>query len=92
MYPCTAPYPKTEWFFIFEGSFLEAPQAVLFHATAIHGTDIEDTLFFVLELVLRFAPNSNFYSARKDREKDEQVELSRRKYSRRRVCNHNLAS
>ncbi len=40
----------------------------------------------------RFAPNSNFHSARKDREMDERVELSRRKYSRRSVCSHNLAS
>ena len=40
----------------------------------------------------RFAPNSKFHSARKDREMDERVELSRRKYSRRRVCSQNLAS
>ena len=39
-------------FLVFEGSFLEAPRAVLFHATAIHchyGIDIEDASFFVLE-------------------------------------------
>ena len=45
--------PRTEWIFLFfEGSFLAAPRAVLFHATAIHchyGKDIEDALFFVLE-------------------------------------------
>jgi hypothetical protein len=35
-------------FLVFEGLFLEAPRAVLFHATAIHrhyGTDIEDASF-----------------------------------------------
>ena len=34
----------------------------------------------------RFAPNSKFHSASKDRETGERVELSQRKYSRRRVC------
>ena len=34
----------------------------------------------------RFAPNSKFHSASKDWEIGERVELSRRKYSRRRVC------
>ena len=45
--------PRTEQIFlVFEGSFLEAPRAVLFHATAMYchyGRDIEDASFFVLE-------------------------------------------
>ena len=44
---------------VFEGSFLEAPRAVLFHATAIHchyGIDIEDASFLVLERELLIFP------------------------------------
>ena len=52
--------PRTEWIFlVFEGSFLEAPRAVLFHATAIHchyGKDIEDASFFILERELLICP------------------------------------
>ena len=52
--------PRTEWIFlVFEASFLEAPWAVLFHATAIHchyGIDIKDSSFFVLEWVLQICP------------------------------------
>ena len=52
--------PWTEWIIlVFEGSFLEAPRAVLFHATAIqchHGIDIEDASFFVLEQVTDLPP------------------------------------
>ena len=40
----------------------------------------------------RFAPNSKFHSATKDREMDERVELSWRKYSRRRIWSQNIAS
>ena len=39
------------FFLVFEGSFLEAAQAVLFHTNAIHfhhGRDIEDPSFFIL--------------------------------------------
>ena len=46
-------------FLVFEGSFLEAPRAVLFHATAIHchyGIDIEDASFLVLERELLICP------------------------------------
>ena len=39
-----------------------------------------------------FAPNSKFHSARKDRKMDEWVQLSRRKYSRRRIGSYNIAS
>ena len=39
----------------------------------------------------RFAPNSKFHSATKDREMNEQVELSQRKYSRRGVCSQYIA-
>ena len=59
-YPCTAPYPgQNEFFFVFEGSFLKAPRAVLFHATAIHchhGIDIEDASFSVLERITDLPP------------------------------------
>ena len=53
--------PRTEWIFlVFEGLFLEAPRAVLFHATAIHchyGRDIEeDASFLVLERVTDLPP------------------------------------
>ena len=40
-----------EFFQVFEGLFLEAPRAVLFHATAIHchdGMDHDDASVFVL--------------------------------------------
>ena len=40
----------------------------------------------------RFAQNSKFHSATKDREMNERVEMSRRKYSRRRVCSQDVAS
>ena len=46
-------------FLVFEGLFLEAPQAVMFHATAIHchyGIDIEDASFLVLERVTDLPP------------------------------------
>ena len=58
-YRCTAPYPGQNEFLVFEGSFLEAPRAVLFHATAIHchcGIDIEDASFLVLERVTDLPP------------------------------------
>ena len=64
--------PRTEWIFlIFEGWFLKALQAVLFHATATHcyhGRDIVDALFLFWKECYRFAPNSKFHSATKDRE------------------------
>ena len=42
------------FFFVFEGSFLEAPQVVLFHATVIYyHYGIEDASFFILECVTR---------------------------------------
>ena len=52
--PIRVPPPTgTEWIFlIFEGWFLEVPQAVLFHATATHchhARDIKYASFFVLE-------------------------------------------
>ena len=85
--------PRTEWIFlVFEGSFFEVPRVVLFHGTAIHchySTDIEDTSFFILEWVTDLP---RIHSAWKDREMDERVELSQRKYSRRRVGSYNLAS
>ena len=43
---------QTGLFSFFDGSYLEAPTAVLFHATAIHchdGIQIADASFFVLE-------------------------------------------
>ena len=46
---CTLPVTH---FLVFEGWFLEAPQAVLLHATVIHchyGIDIKDASFFILE-------------------------------------------
>ena len=47
------PYPGQNGFFsFFEGSFLEAPRAVLFHTTVVHchhGIDIKDASLFVLE-------------------------------------------
>ena len=44
---------RTEWIFfrVFEGSFLEVPRVVQFHATVIHchhGMDADDTSIFVL--------------------------------------------
>ena len=48
--PCIAPYLGQNEFF--EGWFLKALQAVLFHATAIHchhGMDVNKASFFVLE-------------------------------------------
>ena len=59
-HPCTVPCPgQNRIFLFFEGSFLEAARAVLFHATAIHchhGRDIEDPSFFVLGQVLQVCP------------------------------------
>ena len=52
--------PRTESIFlIFQGSFLKAAQAVLFHTTAVdcnHGRNIEDPSFFILERVLQVCP------------------------------------
>ena len=54
VYVCITVYhalSRVEWIFrVFEGSFLEAPWAVLFHATAMHchhGMDIDDASCFV---------------------------------------------
>ena len=47
------------FFHVFEGSFLEVPQVVQFHATVIHchhGMDADDTLIFVLGSELHICP------------------------------------
>ena len=50
----TTPYPGQNGFFsFFEGLLLEAPWAVLFHATATHCHHGTDALFFILEWVLQ---------------------------------------
>ena len=58
--PCTAPCPgQHEFFQVFEGSILKAPQVVLFHTTAIHcynGVDDDNASFFVLGSELLVCP------------------------------------
>ena len=73
---------------------MEAPTAVLFHATVIHcyhGIEIADALFSFRNECYRLAL-IKFHSGRKDRETVECVELSRKKHSRQRVCSQNLAT
>ena len=83
-----------EFFRVFKGSFLEAPQVVLFHATAIHchdGMDHNDASVSSWDQSYWFAPNSKFQSDTIDRETHEQDELSQRKYSRRRLFSQDIA-
>ena len=66
------------------------------HATATHCHHMVETSriprFLFWNECYRFAPNAKFHSATKDREIDKRVELSRRKYSSRKVCSQNKAS
>ena len=87
----TVPY---EFFWVFEGSSLEAPRAVLFHATTIHchdGMDHDGASVSFWDQSYWFAPNSKFQSDTKDRETHEQDELSQRKYSRQRLFSQDIA-
>ena len=93
------PYPSQDImnFIVFEGPFLNwAPQAVLFYATATHSATMLQKSrmphFLLWNECYKFVLKSKFHSARKDQEMDEQVELSWRKYSRRRIGSYNLAS
>ena len=71
-----------DFFRVFEGSFLEAPQVVWFHATAMHchdGMDTNDTSLFVLGSELQVCPK--FKVPVSQRSRNAGVELSQRKYS-----------
>ena len=95
-YPCTTPYPGWNGFFSFsKAGFLKRLKwfcfTLLLHAATMVETSRMPRFSFWNECY-RFAPNSKFHSATKDRKMDERVELPRRKYSRRRVCSQNVAS
>ena len=96
IYPCTAPYLGQNEFFSFSKARFSkrlerfGSTLLLYTATMVQTSRMPRFSFW--NECYRFAPNSNFHSARIDWEMDERVELSRRKYSRWRVCSHNLAS
>ena len=94
IYLCTAPYPGQNEFFSFsKASFSKRLERfcstlLLYTATMVETSRMPRFSFW--NKWYRFAPNSKLHSARKDQEMDERVELSRRDYSRQRVCSQNI--
>ena len=82
----TTPYPGQNGFFsVLKAGFLKHLKRFC-STLLLHTATMVETLrmphFSFWNECHRFAPNSRFHSATKDREMDERVELSRRRYSR----------